>query len=162
MRSAAPSDWRNPPGRGAGGPRVFRGLVDAGADQLADFAFVEHFAFEQGFGERIELVGVLVERALGAVFGGVQEETTALGVPCLTLRENTERPITVEQGTNVLVGLDHARIVAGAKRALDDPPPKRAPQLWDGRAGERVAAVLLAHVDNPSRYRPTELRPEGA
>ena len=57
---------------GPGGAGIFRGLVHAGADQLADFAFVEHFAFEQGLGERVEFVGVLVERALCAVLGRVQ------------------------------------------------------------------------------------------
>jgi UDP-N-acetylglucosamine 2-epimerase (non-hydrolysing) len=82
--------------------------------------------------------------------GGVQEETTALGVPCLTLRDNTERPITVTEGTNRLVGRDPDRIVAAAKHVLAAPPPPRAPALWDGRAGERIAAVLL----DPERRRP--------
>ncbi|MGH9228812.1 MAG: non-hydrolyzing UDP-N-acetylglucosamine 2-epimerase [Acidimicrobiales bacterium] len=75
--------------------------------------------------------------------GGVQEETTALGVPCLTLRETTERPITITQGTNVLVGRDPARIVAEALRVLDAGVAPRRPELWDGRAGERIADVLL-------------------
>jgi UDP-N-acetylglucosamine 2-epimerase (non-hydrolysing) len=89
--------------------------------------------------------------------GGVQEETTALGVPCVTLRDNTERPITVEQGTNVLAGRDPARIVVAATRALDDPPPPRRPALWDGRAAERIAAVLLDPADPHPRPRPTDL-----
>jgi UDP-N-acetylglucosamine 2-epimerase (non-hydrolysing) len=75
--------------------------------------------------------------------GGVQEETTALGVPCLTLRDSTERPITVTDGTNRLVGTEPGRIVAAARQVLDAPPPPRCPALWDGRAGERIAAVLL-------------------
>jgi UDP-N-acetylglucosamine 2-epimerase (non-hydrolysing) len=94
--------------------------------------------------------------------GGVQEETTALGVPCVTLRENTERPITVEQGTNVLAGLDPTTIVAITTRLLDDPPAPRRPELWDGRASERIAQVLLegseegaAGIAN-NRPRPTE------
>jgi UDP-N-acetylglucosamine 2-epimerase (non-hydrolysing) len=75
--------------------------------------------------------------------GGIQEETTALGVPCLTLRDSTERPITVEQGTNTLVGrdrdlalrlVDHA-LATGGKRG-------RVPELWDGRAAERIAMHL--------------------
>lgn len=75
--------------------------------------------------------------------GGVQEETTALGVPCLTLRENTERPITLTHGTNQLVGTDPGQIVAAAKLALASPAVPRRPALWDGHAGERIAAVLL-------------------
>lgn len=75
--------------------------------------------------------------------GGLQEETTALGVPCLTLRETTERPITTTEGTNVVVGVHPDRIVAEAWRALERPAgAARAPALWDGHAGERVAGVL--------------------
>jgi UDP-N-acetylglucosamine 2-epimerase (non-hydrolysing) len=75
--------------------------------------------------------------------GGVQEETTMLGVPCLTLRDNTERPVTVLEGTNRLVGRNPDAIVAAARCVLDDPPARRSPKLWDGRAGERIAAALL-------------------
>jgi UDP-N-acetylglucosamine 2-epimerase (non-hydrolysing) len=77
--------------------------------------------------------------------GGIQEETTVLGVPCLTLRNNTERPITVEQGTNTLVGLDPGRIVAAAQRALGEPlRASRIPDLWDGRAAARIVDILTA------------------
>jgi UDP-N-acetylglucosamine 2-epimerase (non-hydrolysing) len=76
--------------------------------------------------------------------GGVQEETTALGVPCLTLRENTERPITITEGTNILVGLHPDEIVAAVSAVCTDPPPARCPALWDGHAGERVADAILA------------------
>jgi len=75
--------------------------------------------------------------------GGVQEEATILGVPCLTLRDNTERPITVTRGTNRLVGRDTDRIVAAARSVLR--APRRRPPvipLWDGRAAERIAAVF--------------------
>lgn len=78
--------------------------------------------------------------------GGLQEETTALGIPCLTLRENTERPITIEMGTNVLVGTDPARIEQAAFEILDDPVFGRnakVPPLWDGNAAERICDVLL-------------------
>jgi len=79
--------------------------------------------------------------------GGLQEETTALGVPCLTLRENTERPITVEEGTNEVVGTDPARILAATRAALSGSGKRgRTPALWDGKAGERVAETLLARV----------------
>jgi len=75
--------------------------------------------------------------------GGIQEETTALGVPCLTLRENTERPITVEQGTNELVGSDPQAILAAARRVLSGAGKRgRRPELWDGRAAERIVAHL--------------------
>jgi UDP-N-acetylglucosamine 2-epimerase (non-hydrolysing) len=88
--------------------------------------------------------------------GGVQEETTALGVPCVTLRDNTERPITVEQGTNVLAGRDPARIVATVNRVLDGPPARRRPELWDGRASDRIADVLLEGGTASTRPRPTD------
>ena len=75
--------------------------------------------------------------------GGLQEETTALGVPCLTLRENTERPVTVTEGTNTIVGSDPARIVAEARRVLGGAGKAgRVPWLWDGKTGERVAEAL--------------------
>lgn len=75
--------------------------------------------------------------------GGVQEETTFLGVPCLTVRENTERPITVTMGTNILVGRDMGRLHAEALRVLGDERQKgQIPPLWDGRAGERIADVF--------------------
>ena len=75
--------------------------------------------------------------------GGLQEETTALGVPCLTLRENTERPITVEQGSNTLVGRDRNAILDGVARVRAGTVPRgRVPELWDGHAAERIAADL--------------------
>jgi UDP-N-acetylglucosamine 2-epimerase (non-hydrolysing) len=75
--------------------------------------------------------------------GGIQEETTFLGVPCLTVRLNTERPVTVSEGTNELVGIDPDRIVEAGLRALRGTGKKGSiPELWDGRSGERIAAVL--------------------
>jgi UDP-N-acetylglucosamine 2-epimerase (non-hydrolysing) len=75
--------------------------------------------------------------------GGLQEETTALGVPCVTLRENTERPITVDQGTNVLAGTDPARIHEAVASVLRGEGKRgRRPELWDGRAAERIVEVL--------------------
>ncbi|GGV59129.1 UDP-N-acetyl glucosamine 2-epimerase [Streptomyces griseoloalbus] len=88
--------------------------------------------------------------------GGVQEETTALGVPCVTLRDNTERPITVEEGTNVLAGRDPARIVSTVNGVLDGPPAPRRPELWDGRASDRIADVLLHGGTARTRPRPTD------
>ena len=76
--------------------------------------------------------------------GGLQEETTALGVPCITLRENTERPVTVDEGSNRLAGCDPARIHALAREVLCAPQDaaRQRPALWDGRAAERIVAVL--------------------
>jgi UDP-N-acetylglucosamine 2-epimerase (non-hydrolysing) len=77
--------------------------------------------------------------------GGIQEETTVLHVPCLTLRENTERPITCELGTNILAGTDPSNILRHAMRVLDaSPPTNPVPDKWDGQAGGRIADVLLA------------------
>ncbi len=94
----------------------------------------------------LEMLGLMANARLVLTdSGGIQEETTALAVPCLTMRENTERPITVAQGTNTLVGRDRSRVVAcvddilagGGKRG-------RVPELWDGRAAARIAAHLQA------------------
>ena len=78
--------------------------------------------------------------------GGLQEETTALSIPCLTLRENTERPITVEQGTNEIVGSDPERIKSAVRSILrgEHTRARRIPELWDGRAAERIVEALLA------------------
>jgi UDP-N-acetylglucosamine 2-epimerase (non-hydrolysing) len=92
----------------------------------------------------LEMLGLMAGATLVLTdSGGMQEETTALSVPCLTMRENTERPITLAQGTNTLVGRDRLRILdlvddilaTGGKRG-------RSPELWDGRAAERMAAHL--------------------
>lgn len=79
--------------------------------------------------------------------GGIQEETTILNVPCLTLRDNTERPVTVEQGTNRLVGLDPDRIRAawGELRSRHATTVRR-PEKWDGHAAERIANIILRHA----------------
>lgn len=93
--------------------------------------------------------------------GGLQEETTALGIPCLTVRDNTERPVTVELGTNLLAGTDAAQVLALALRRLDEMealtgassgpaataiPPVRRPPLWDGQAAARIVARLAADL----------------
>ena len=76
--------------------------------------------------------------------GGLQEETTALGVACLTLRENTERPVTADEGTNTVVGTDPAKIIAAARKVLAGGGKQgRRPALWDGRAAERTVDELI-------------------
>lgn len=74
--------------------------------------------------------------------GGIQEETTALGVPCLTLRENTERPVTIEEGTNILAGTSRDSILRAWADLKRNPRQGRVPALWDGRAAERCRAAL--------------------
>ncbi len=75
--------------------------------------------------------------------GGLQEESSYLGVPCLTLRENTERPVTIDQGTNVLVGSDMAKLRREVSRILEGQPVARGPiELWDGKASERIADAI--------------------
>ncbi len=79
--------------------------------------------------------------------GGIQEETTVLQVPCLTLRHNTERPVTVDQGTNRLVGTDPEVIVAAARQALAAPlPAGRVPELWDGHAAGRILDIITSET----------------
>jgi UDP-N-acetylglucosamine 2-epimerase (non-hydrolysing) len=113
---------------------------------------------ENGHADTIRSSGILVTEPVGYLdfvslvsdaalvltdSGGVQEETTVLGVSCLTLRESTERPVTVHEGTNQVVGTDPERIVQAAREVLHGPHrPGRIPELWDGQAGRRIAAIL--------------------
>jgi UDP-N-acetylglucosamine 2-epimerase (non-hydrolysing) len=86
--------------------------------------------------------------------GGIQEETTFLGVPCLTLRKNTERPVTVTAGTNTLLGQEVGRLRAEVRRVLEHGPrPARVPPLWDGKAGERIADVVLSRPTSQAASR---------
>jgi UDP-N-acetylglucosamine 2-epimerase (non-hydrolysing) len=110
-----------------------------GFETAADVRLIEPVAYLTFLSLEADAAAVLTDS------GGVQEETTYLGVPCFTLRDNTERPVTIRAGTNTLLGLEPERIddilpalaLARAKTATDPPP------LWDGRAAERVADVLL-------------------
>jgi UDP-N-acetylglucosamine 2-epimerase (non-hydrolysing) len=86
--------------------------------------------------------------------GGIQEETTVLGVPCLTLRKNTERPVTVEQGTNQIVGTDGQRIVEASRSVLrQESRSSRCPPLWDGKAAERIIDIVLKRLGVTSENR---------
>jgi UDP-N-acetylglucosamine 2-epimerase (non-hydrolysing) len=94
----------------------------------------------------LEMLGLMAPANLVLTdSGGLQEETTALGVPCLTLRENTERPITVDEGTNTMVGRDVQAIRHGVAEILAGRGKRgRVPELWDGHAAERIADDLSA------------------
>ena len=100
----------------------------------------------------LEMLGLLAgARIVLTDSGGLQEETTALGVPCLTMRENTERPITVEQGTNTMVGRDIAAIRTHAAEILAGRGKRGCiPELWDGSAAERIATDLASWL--PARH----------
>jgi UDP-N-acetylglucosamine 2-epimerase (non-hydrolysing) len=92
----------------------------------------------------LEMLGLMKDARLVLTdSGGIQEETTALGVPCITLRNNTERPITVDEGTNTIVGQDPARILHAFEDVLQSGGKAgRVPQLWDGKAAVRIADVI--------------------
>ncbi len=124
--------------------RRLTGLVPAGITLVDPVGYLDFIALEAS------------ARLVLTDSGGVQEETTVLGVPCLTVRDNTERPITVEEGTNQVVGCDPERIVATARGVLRDGVEPRRPALWDGQAGKRIAGVLLDGARTEGRLRPTE------
>ena len=108
--------------------------IDAGAISLIDpVGYLDFLSLQADAG------AVLTDS------GGIQEETTYLGVPCFTLRDNTERPITIEQGTNMLLGLDPARITE-VPALLDRGTRRGPPALWDGAAAERAAERIEAAV----------------
>jgi len=127
-------------------PRTRARIADAGLSPLLEQSRI---GLTEPLGY-LQLLGLMSKaRVVLTDSGGLQEETTALGVPCITLRENTERPITVSQGTNTIVGTDVARIRA----CFDDVMAVggkggRVPALWDGHAAERIAQVLVQWMDS--------------
>ena len=136
-------------------PRVLGGLLDAleVVQSELPILFPVHprtraKLLEFGLGARVAAMAGLRLMSCARVVltdsGGIQEETTILQVPCLTLRENTERPITVELGTNRVVGQDPQRIVTAYREALAREPGAQVPPLWDGQASQRIIERLLA------------------
>jgi UDP-N-acetylglucosamine 2-epimerase (non-hydrolysing) len=122
-------------------PRTRKSLQDLHRASLKNVIFTEPL----GYLDFMKLVAHA--RLVLTDSGGIQEETTALGVPCLTMRNNTERPVTLTQGTNVLVGLDAERIISAGLKALRTPAKMgRVPDLWDGHAAERIIDVLAAEL----------------
>ena len=102
-----------------------------------------HLLAPQGYLEFLSLMAA--SRVVLTDSGGIQEETTVLGVPCLTLRTTTERPVTITEGTNHLVGTDPASIVAGWHAVQRDDTARRIPRYWDGRAAARIVDVITRH-----------------
>ena len=132
------------------------------AGRLRDFGLSDRIAIIEPAGY-LDFIALEAQAAVVLTdSGGVQEETTALGVPCLTLRENTERPVTLTEGTNQLVGRDPQAIVKAALGVLGAPPPPRSPALWDGKAGHRIADVILSGGGPEVRLRPTAPVPRTA
>jgi UDP-N-acetylglucosamine 2-epimerase (non-hydrolysing) len=122
-------------------PRTRQRLAQSGASHHAQLRLIEPVGY-------LDFLCLLSASTI--VFtdsGGIQEETTALGVPCLTLRENTERPVTISEGTNHLVGTDPEKIISAAREILSGKSKAgHIPPLWDGKAAERIVEVLLQVV----------------
>lgn len=96
----------------------------------------------------LEMIGLVSSADLVLTdSGGLQEETTALGIPCITLRENTERPITVTEGTNTIVGRDPDKIIGSVDEVLSSGGKRgRIPELWDGKAAHRIVDIIGARL----------------
>jgi len=124
-------------------PRTEQRISEAGLDNVIGNANILRTP-PLGY---LQLLGLMANaRVVLSDSGGIQEETTALGVPCVTLRENTERPITVSQGTNTIVGTDIQAIRACVEEVLTTGGKAgRIPELWDGRAADRIADTMYSH-----------------
>jgi UDP-N-acetylglucosamine 2-epimerase (non-hydrolysing) len=121
-------------------PRTRNRVTELGLQDLLDSSRI---ACLQPLGY-LEMLGLVSSaRMVMTDSGGLQEETTVVGVPCITLRNNTERPVTVEQGTNTIVGQDRGQILAVVDDVLNNGGKcGRVPELWDGRAAERIKRIL--------------------
>jgi UDP-N-acetylglucosamine 2-epimerase (non-hydrolysing) len=121
-------------------PRTLERMSSSGLTVSADIVVATPLSYTRFLSLETGAAAVVTDS------GGVQEETTALGIPCFTLRENTERPVTVTHGTNVLLGLDPARLDEIPDR-LESVPTHATPPLWDGRAGPRAAQAIVDLLD---------------
>ncbi|MBM4341951.1 MAG: UDP-N-acetylglucosamine 2-epimerase (non-hydrolyzing) [Deltaproteobacteria bacterium] len=123
-------------------PRTAARMRSAGLAPPAGLHVVEPLGY-------LQFLGVMARAAVVATdSGGIQEETTALGVPCLTLRANTERPVTLTEGTNTLLGTDPARLAPAVAAVLEGRGKAgRIPEGWDGHAAERIADAIAAGFD---------------
>jgi UDP-N-acetylglucosamine 2-epimerase (non-hydrolysing) len=125
-------------------PRTVKMIAESGLSARVKNAAGLRLVEPQGYLDFLQLLSGA--RLVLTDSGGIQEETTVLGIPCVTLRENTERPITVELGTNIIAGTEPANITRVAFAALDDPPNRsaqRVPPLWDGHTADRILDALL-------------------
>ena len=125
-------------------PRTRLRILNSGMQVATEILLVEPLPY-------LTFLGLMAKsRCVLTDSGGIQEETTALGIPCLTLRENTERPVTISQGTNKLVGTDFQSILENIDRILQgDWSLGVRPPLWDGRAASRIVDAVISH--NPPR-----------
>jgi UDP-N-acetylglucosamine 2-epimerase (non-hydrolysing) len=124
-------------------PRTLKRIKEFGFEERVQTAPNLRLVEPLGYLEFLDLM--MHARMVLTDSGGIQEETTILGVPCLTIRENTERPVTITQGTNILVGTDTAKIIAEAQKILaGHSKDGRIPELWDGHAAERIMQAVLA------------------
>jgi UDP-N-acetylglucosamine 2-epimerase (non-hydrolysing) len=122
-------------------PRTGQRITQSGTEHHRNLRFIQPVGY-------LDFLCLLSKASLVLTdSGGIQEETTVLGVPCLTLRENTERPVTISEGTNLLVGSDPEKIVAAARDILAGKRKVgRVPPLWDGKAAQRIVEILLQVV----------------
>jgi UDP-N-acetylglucosamine 2-epimerase (non-hydrolysing) len=126
-------------------PRTGGQLNELGVEIPAGVTLTEPLPYRSFLSLESNAAGVLTDS------GGVQEEATALGVPCFTLRANTERPVTVTEGTNVVLGLEPARVLEIPDLLAHDTRPAGMPALWDGRAGERAATAVVELLAGAAR-----------
>lgn len=122
-------------------PRTREKIIEFGIDRLKGIIIIEPLGY-------LDFLKLMKEsRIVFTDSGGIQEETTVLRIPCITLRENTERPVTITSGTNVLVGTDKGKIIREAQQRLNSHRCEYSiPPLWDGKAAERIVNVIIKHA----------------